>query len=502
MSLLHKADTCLNHAMSVNVGHCIPDAEGYSVSTREPSTVWPKLLAFIERPHREERSVQSFYSHTIDGHSTTLSSVVRDGKRYVWYHNPWGLDGDLRDGKYEIVFAPDQQTFDNVDAAQIEDIRKVLHFSDQLIPESDKIKLHGLSVMNMVNNLLKRPDKKKRDEQICAKWNLWRSQGHMKNEKLPQYHVMSIVALLKFATDSDHLIPIHPFDSMKAFGPQQDDGLDIYLQKVTRIGGACVLWSKVYMQKVKKVMNDLLKHRVAVVSEADLLDTIKNTLTRSPIGEEDDQEHTPQLALARLMDSHGGQIHWKTILSLVYDMLPEFGERPPIRTTRIVAGENPYFHAAWHVEALWKLDLVARYVEESLVQNYGSIGSGDFKPECVAGFIEVMFIVSSAETRESPGYTELVGSIATYIVKRRLHKLPEVEVFTRMVKMLIKCKQESPGDEVGTRVRQSYPLPTSTRGDQENAQFFLQKHADTYGYGVSSTSEFREDPRKKRRTNS
>ena len=405
----------------------------------------------------------------------------------------------MRSGKYEIVEAPDQQTFDNVDAAQIEDIRKVILFSDKLIFESDKIKLHGASVISMVNNLLKRPDKKKSDEQIFAKWTLWRSRGDMKNEKLPEYHVMSIVALLKFATDSDHLIPIHPFDSMKAVGPQQEDGLDIHLQKVTRSNGACVLWSKVYMKKVQKVMSDLLKQRVAVVTEADLLDTIKNTLTRSPIGEEDDQEHSPQLALARFMDSHGGQIHWKTILSLVYDMLPEFGERPPIRTTRIMAGENPYFHSAWHVEALWKLDMVTKYAARSLVQNYGSIESAHFKPECVAGFIEVMYIVSSAETRASPGYTELVGSIATYIVKRRLHTLLEVEIFISMVKMLIKCKQGGSSDEDGTRVRQSYPLPASTRGDLENAKLFVQKHADTYGYGVSSTNEFREDPRKKRR---
>lgn len=498
MSFLHKADACLNHAMSVNVGHCIPDTEGYTVATRKPSTMWPKLLAFIERPHHEERSVQSFYSHTIDGHSTTLSSVVRDGKRYVWYHNPWGFDDDLKAGKYHIVEAPDQEIFDTVDAAQIEDIRKVIHFSDKLISECKKIKLHGASVMSMVDNLQKRPDKKKSGEQISAKWMLWRSRGNLINEKLPEYHVMSIVALLKFATDSDHLIPIHPFDSMKAVGPQQEDGLDYHLHKVTRSGGACVLWSKVYMKKVEKVMSDLLKHRVAVVTEADLLDTIKNTLTRSPIGEEDDQEHSPQLALARFMDSHGGQINWKTILSLVYDMLPEFGERPPIRTTRIMAGENPYFHSAWHVEVLWKLDLVTKYVRKSFVRKYGSIESGDFKPECVAGFIEVMYIVSSAETRASPGYTELVGSIATYIVKRRLHTLLEVEIFISMVKMLIKCKQEGSGDENSTRVRQSYPLPASTRGDLENAKLFLQKHADTYGYGGSSTKSFREDSRKKR----
>lgn len=494
MSHLHRADFCLNHAMAVNVGHSIPGTDGLTVKSVGRSTTWAKLLSFLEPPSVEERSVNSFYSHAVMDHATTISSVVRDGKRYVWYHNPWGYDDDVRNGGYDWREAPDQEAYDKADAAQIEDIRNNVLLSDKHMYECYKIKLHGERLIAMLKNLEKRGDEDyRRVESIAENFNAWRyPRGDRKREQLSAFHVMSILALLKFATDSDHLVPIHPSLSMKNFGPQQEDGVDEFLEEVTRVNGACVLWSKVYMQRVDEVMTELLKKRVSVVPEALLLDTIENTLTKIHLRD------NPRLALVEYMDKCGGQKHWRTVLSVVYDMLPEFGESRPIRNARLVAGENLHFHSAWHVEALWKLDLVVRYLENVIERNYGSVENDVLKPECVAGFVEVIYIVSSAEARASPEYTELVGRIASYIVKGRLHKLYEVEHFIKIVKMLIHCKQESFEDEVGVQARQSYPLPAPTRADQDSARKFLHEHADTYGYGVS-TNGFREDTRKKRR---
>ena len=499
MSRLHKADFCVNHAMSVNMAHTIPpDSEGYTVSKVGLSTTWARLLAFLEKPDREERTVVSFYSHTIAGHSTTISSVTRDGKRYVWYHNPWGYVDDLKYGQYDRTEAPDHETYDNAMAAQIEDIRKNVLVSNKRMYESNKIKMLGYRVPYMLRNYANRGQNERfRSSSIFDKYNHWRSRGIRNGEKLPMYHVMSILALLKFATDADHLVVIHPFNSMKSIGPQRDDGIDCFVADVIGgEGGACVLWSHVYMRRVHEVMTDVLNKRVAVVREADMLDIIQNELTIIPFGKDDHHQPNPESALAKYMDAYGGQKQWKTILSVVYDLLPEFAGQRPFRTTRLLAGENLHFHSPWHVEVLWKLDLVEKYVEEDLVRTYGTVKNANFKPEIVAGFVEMLYIVSSAAAKASLEYTENIGRITSFIVKSRLHKFEGVGKFSNMIKMLIRCKQNK--YDLDERSRQSYSIPAPTRADRESTRTILQKHADTYGYGVTN-GRFREDTRKKRR---
>lgn len=487
MSHLHKADICLNHAMSVGVAHTIAGEEGFSLPTAGPSTTWTKFLGFLEPPNPQEKHVSSFYAHTVVGHATTISSVVLDGKRYVWYYNPWGSDGDREKGAFGEANIP-EESFKNAEASEIEDIQINVSAGDEPMLEADKIKLFGFRLKSMLINLKQRggEDARKSDD-IMDRWDSWLYQS------IDEYHAMSILQLLKLATDSEHLVVIHPMGSMDEIGPQSDDGVDHETKKVLSDHGACTLWSHVYMRRVHRVMTELLGKRSLLQTEAHVLDTIKNNLPRNRF----DGEKTTRLALAKHMDTFGGQKELKTILSVVYDMVPEFRERRRIRTARVKSGENPRFNSNWHVEALWKLDLVPKYVVEALQRKYTQNSDTDLKPECVAGFIEAINLVASEEAKSHPAYSEETGRIATFVFQSRLHSFLMLENFVTMLKLLISCKQEQEIDH-GENERQSYSLPDATISDRVSGKAFLQEHAEMYGYGVTG-SRVTQDTRKKRR---
>ena len=495
MSSLHKADFCVNHAMSVNVAHNIAGRDGFCRDTAGPSTTWTTFLSFLEPPGPQERYVSSFYASTIEGHSTTISSVVINRKRYVWYFNPWGYRSDTKQGGYDQINAS-AKYLESAEVAEIEDLSNNICFEE--MDEVDKIKVMGFRLKHMMTNLEKADCKSaKRAKDVLQRWETSRfPRGDKSRGRLmPQWHVMSILQLLAFATDSNHIIVIHPFESMEERGVQRSDGVNRSTHRVLGSHGACVLWSTAYIKKVKRVVTQLFENRRSVlVTEAFMRDTIKSLRL--------DGAENPQAFLATYMDQHGGQTHWKAILSAVYDTMPYSSRHRRIRKARLRAGENLLFGSTWHVEAIWKLDLVTAYVEKILCDKFGSqyeVEKHD-EPEWVAGFIEAMYIVSTAEARARSDFVTRTAQLASYVVKSELHNMYDLKSFINMLKMLLSCKQlkHRASDVVD---RQLYPLPTQTRADKASEKKYLQDHAAIYGYGATDDDgAFTEDTRKKRKS--
>lgn len=223
MSHLHKADICLNHAISVNIG-----LECYQNETSGFSKIWTQFLAFIlvERPNCHDRKVESFSCDNITGHDCSISFCVMYSRTYVWYNNPEGyvLDRDAKE--FTNINVPNQECLDEAEASEIEDIEKNLTVCNDLpMYEAEKIKVLGLRLKNMMLNFRKRGAvNANRIDGIFERLSTWRRPNE-NQPKLPQYHVMSILQLLKLATNSDHLVAVHPADSMPEVGPQTSDGM-------------------------------------------------------------------------------------------------------------------------------------------------------------------------------------------------------------------------------------------------------------------------------------
>lgn len=492
MSHLHKVDVCLNHATSVSVG-----LERYQDETSGFSDIWTQFLHFIELPTSQDRYVQSFSCDNIKGHDCSISFCVMDSRTYVWYNNPHGYVLDRDANEFTNINVPNQECLDEAEASEIEDILKNFSVCNDLpMYEAEKIKVLGLRLNHMLSNFRKRGEvSANRVDDIFERLSAWRK---LNQRNLPQYHVMSILQLLKLATNSDHLVVVHPSDSMPEVGPQTEDGIDDETWETLTKHGACSLWTKMYMQRVRIVLTEFLE-RPGEQDEAELLNIIEQVLTTDNL----DGEENEQLALAKYMDAIGAHKQWRMILSIVYDSIPD-GVTVASKSLSTRSHKKNRLHSDWHVETLWKLDLVLEYVGEALDRKHGVDGIDEWPVDvvCVAGFVEAIYAVASVEARAHPTYLEETAHIASFIVKSRLHNWNGLRVFVNMLRMLISCKhdegvQSHENDEEPER--QSYPLPVLTRADRENGKTHLQQHAKIFGYGALDGSNFIEDKRKKRR---
>lgn len=520
MTELHKADVCLNHAMSVTVGHSIPCNDSYSrdIASFGTSQMYTKLLAFLNVPKREDSNFETFLAHNISSHTTSISSLVKGGKRYVWYNNPWGYGGDVYGTKHTLDEEMDwkygklsEETRNSSYFVELSNIRRNVPASlDDPLTDPIKLKLLGRRLQVMHSML---PERRLKD--IRDRLNTWRYPNGNSNAPhqhfpgkteppLPALHVMSILQLLKLMTDSEHLVVVHPFDSMTLRGPQDGDGIDDQTKKIEKGGGACTLWSAMYMRKARRETTRLLEKRV--LRESEIMNHIKNTLTEDPF----DGEGNPRLALSKNMQEIGGQKHWKTILSTIYDMMPDIGHafNPDAgprysKRTRKRVSETSRFSSEWHGETLWKLDTIIDLVYKEVEDLYLNDTSDSFDvtphPECAAGFVEAIYVVASPEARTHPAYLEEVGRIMTFVVKSKVHSFSSLQFFVSMLKLLISCKHDESLSENIEIERQSYPLPPLTRADRESVKELLRKHAEAFGYGATGDSDFVEDKRKKPR---
>lgn len=227
-------------------------------------------------------------------------------------------------------------------------------------------------------------------------------------------------------------------------------------------------------------------------TEAALLELVTNVLTTNNLGGE---LHATQ-ALVNCMDLHGDRLEgWKTILSIVYDIIPEKADQ---QVTRFSTSTR--FNSDWHAEIMWKLRLVMHYIEKQLDTN-GTRPATDMDRvhEDIAGYIESIFIVASAEARDQPAYTETVGHIATFVEKNRWNSLLFLSKFVNMLRFLVSCKHNETIPVNNEAERRNFQLPTLTRAGRDRGQTFLKEHAALYGYGALDGSDFVEDTRKRRR---
>lgn len=525
MSQLHKADVCVNHAMSTRVAQFIPSntSGARDEPTLGPSTIYTLFLAFIEPPTND--SFESFLVSNVPGHKCSISSFTKGGKRYVWYNNPWGYGADVYGTKHSLdeemewehgnLHLETRHGYVNPD---IKHIRENLPASlKDKLGEPLKLKLQGRRLHYILERMKEKggiDEKKAKD--ILARYEKWvfpNGDKHARHQHypgrteppLPDYHAMAILQLLKLMTDSKHLVVVHPFDSMALRGPQEQDGIDEQTQKVCgEGGGACVLWSELYRRRARRETAELFQKRIF---EADLLYIIKNKLTSDHYeGEKGAREY-----LAKNMQEIGGQENWKTILSAVYDMIPELGDaiNPDAGTrysarVRTKVSESSRFGTTWHADALWKLDQIEDFLADKVDHLYSEVKNPFLFtvtpfPEFVAGFIEGIYVVASPEARAHVAYVETVGKIATFVVKNNMHTFSGVKFFVAMLKMLISCKHDESVKHNDEIERREYPIPIGTRADRESGKRLVRKHAEEYGYGATNGSEYKEDTRKRKR---
>lgn len=521
MSHLHKADVCLNHTLSLVVGHSIPGTDGCKdTNSLGLCKFYTKLLSFLEPPSQEERYFESFHTQNISAHDTSISSLVKGGKRYVWYNNPHGYGPDSygsppeflpshnleEEPYYEYIGTTTKELYV---ASQIEDIKLDVPASlEDKMNESLKLKLLGRRLHHMMANLYNRGGHyAQRYADIMRSWTLWsypngeinaphsiigsnmvsgasmatfmvRTEPH-----LPSLHVMGILQLLKLMSNSEHLVVVHPYDSMHLFGPQFGPQYDAETDEMmgdTSVG-ACVLWSALYMRKARQETAEWLENPVQ--NESEILEIIKNTLPSDPL----DGEPNKQLYLAKSMLEIGGQKEWKTILSTVYDMIP--GIEPG-------ASEGSRLKSDWHNLVLYKLSQIENFVDDTFNAMFDYELPEDYmsrlEPVCVAAFIEGIYIVSSAEVRAHPAYLDSVGRIATFVVHNELHHWYGVQFFIKMLMLLMACKHGESVTDDSARGRESYPpLPAHI----ENGKHYLKVHAIHRKYGAVNDSGYTEDPR-------
>lgn len=522
MSHLHKADVCLNHTLALVVGHSIPDNDGCAKDTPTIGLckIYTKLLSFLEPPSQEDKYFESSHVHNISGHNTSISSLVKGGKRYVWYNNSNGYGPDTygtppeflpshtleEEPLYEFIGTTTRELYVG---SQIEDIKLNVPASLQdKLTESIKLKLLGRRLHHMMANLKNRGGRHAvLHADIMRSWTLWsypngdfnaphsiigcnmigpRSKAFFigKTEPhLPVLHIMGILQLLKLMSNSEHLVVVHPYDSMHLFGPQYGSSTDAETDEMmegTSIG-ACVLWSALYMRKARQETAEWLENPVQ--NESEILEIIKNTLPSDPL----DGEPNKQLYLAKSMQEVGGQKEWKTILSAVYDMIP--GIEPG-------ASEGSRLKTSWHNLVLYKLDQIETFVDGKFFEMFGYDLPEDtmtrLEPVCVAAFIEGIYIVSSAEARTHPTYLEYVGRIAAFVVENHMNNFHNVQFFIKMLKLLMACKHDESVTDDSARGRERYQ-PLSAHG--ESGKEYLKNHAVPFKYGAVNDSGFTEDPR-------
>ena len=450
MSTLHPREKCVNNIISFTEQYVTPELFELRIQSdlSKQCTIWTKFLEYLKPPKQDEVGVHVYPSPYIDGHATSLCDFVKGGKRYVWYHNPWGFSPDRR-----YVLDPE-----DIDDHEIEIIFS--HFRRTSVednPDMEFLGRHLNPTTKLYINCMRLQILQKRDfeHKIRDKVTAW--QG--KNDRhVNSFHIMSALYTLKCLTNnSDHLEVIHPQDSMLPIGPQTSDGLSPLFQEHSFIPtvseiGACTLWTSLYNAKVLSTIGDDLRKRRNI---SYILETIRKRLTNNFL----DGEKTVRLALAKFTSNDSrGYIEQdrkqvlKEVYTFVYQLIPRNDDSRLQEVGTRMKSKNPLW-TSWHRKVFREIDNILNKVVDKTISDFNKdprILKDGLNTFVSAGFLEIFRILAERKGQiyMSVPMTKLILTMVNKINKLGLNSYRRLCSFASGVTALILCKHEEEKDFV------------------------------------------------------
>lgn len=480
MSQLNKTDVCVNHALGIHYGALseayrvfVKESESFRKTNKNKSFLWNKFLGYLAVPHIDDAEVESFPCDNIVRHSCSISSFTKHGKRYVWYNNPWGHHRDILGqddppikDKWLVPFQGNT----------VHDIRNEIVFDDEeYLFEQQLIYLCGARVRQIVDNDLAANTESVHTivPRVLAWLDKWLEDGA---ECDRERHVMTTLYLLKELTNSDHLVVIHPTESMSKTGPQSCDGVETITDAILHKSyGACAHWTIGYIDKVRTTIGadigtqNQLSHFEEIV---------KNTLKKYVICD-------THLAIANLemvnTSDHTDRNELRYILSSIYDMIP--ANDGSVYATRF--HEKSPYNSSWYQEILWKLNIM-------LDKTNNLLQTGEYHKQLIiaSGYIEVVNIMTIVYGREhetvNENYIEVVARLVGFVhddTKMNMFSQKGLLRFQDIMILMVTCKHNrvAKPNEISPK---QYSALHFTRQSKEFPSQAFNFHWFTYGYGV------------------
>lgn len=303
------------------------------------SRSFDKLLSYLEPPMGNDHLVETFFAANVQQHATTIASFVKDSKRYVWYNNPWGLNGDLK-------YHQDQEAvewWEDFKDNSVQDLKRQNLTVPKVGTETYSYNYSELYFLNAhrVTQFIEYSISADQRREVMSKFHSWN-----KPVRIPAVHPMSVMYFLKMLFKADHLIILHPSDTMPLRGPQNGDGVDKDLPSVGSFG-ACSLWASMYVAKVHEVIGVRLGNTRRDVNT--LLHHVKTTLASKSLHGEIESDWEKRSVIARAVDD--GEYSFKALLALVYDVIPEKNMMDNLRKRK-----RSHLFTSWHDRVFRKLD--------------------------------------------------------------------------------------------------------------------------------------------------
>lgn len=481
---MNKADVCINHAIGTKYGSTGVNIKRYFckmalIPNGKNSRSFDKLLSYLELPTDNDDRVETFFGANIQGHATTIASFVKDSKRYVWYNNPWGFNSDLE-------YHQDQEGLEWSDYFKDDSVYD-LKRQNLTVPKagtetysSNYSKLYFLNA----HRVFQFTDHSNADKQREAirKFQIWNK------PRIPYVHPMSVMYYLKILFSADHLIVLHPRDTMSLSGPQVGDGVDKDLQNIGHYG-ACSLWSSMYAAKVHDVIGATIDESSDVRT---LLRHVKTTLASKSLHGNVENDWEKRSAIARGVFDRDYSM--SALLALVYDVIPEKNIMENLRKRK-----RTNLSTGWHDKVFRKLDTMLVIEEREYKKMHGEKEYSDmyevmkrdrFKVNTeeedmiIAGFIETLAIVSNEdETNSGLTYLDKTGHVAAFVARNRIGFLTDLRDFVDATKFLISCKHnDDPENGASRRVYDSL-LPTRLVKERHD-RILRDTHPKLFGYSL------------------
>ena len=489
---MNKADVCINHTIAHSYGSH-NDWGQHFVRNMIPrpginSLSFEKLLSYLDPPADDDKSVESFFAANIQRHGTSIHSFVKDSKRYVWYNNPWGFNGDKKYHNY----SPWPRDFYQVgiDDSSVNDLKRrglkiPLHLK---LTYAEVFKMNALRVLEQAEFM---------DGEfgygLIDKFRSWDKLKRGDSKSIGHSHPMGVLYFLKLIFHADHLEVLHPSETMPAIGPQnRGEGLDDDVPCSAQ-HGACALWTSMYVEKVR----DIIGSRVSNARAETLVHLVKTSLTKNSLFGSYKDATSLRFMMARGVDDR--EYSMKALMSLVYDVIPEkefiLGSHPNTRKRKLSSVST-----GWHSNVFRKLGRLVEILEREH-KTHGKVeddGTGvtmtkkflkadtKYEDKIIAGFIETLAIVSGEdETNKGLTYLDKTGFIAAFVVHNRMGDLGYLQLFVDAAKFLISCKHNDDPENADTP-RAEYSGRAPTRSARERHDRILRDtHSELFKYNLA-----------------
>lgn len=333
--IVDGSDVCVGHAMSLVDGDTMNYILSSSLTKNSPlkflmdfiQTDTPGEPIPVSMTHTRtqiqsegtpnDRLSGSIFVKNINGHSTRIHIVKTFSKTYIWYHNPWGFEQDfsrITESSEELNTTRGNEPWFHLMGSSPDFYDYGVTIDDD--PE-DEFLLYGKNVTEFygkdtISVLYK--------DELTA-WENWTEMTHQHGVYIPEFHIMSVLSLLKNVNHKHHIEIIHPYHSMLRHGPQtlfacQGIGkLNRFIRTNVDVG-SCVVWDELYTIHAnhllgKSILNNTVDNDLPVI-------VTQKLLVDPLLGEKDERRLIGKLVFLLSPDRQ-----LKTMLSLMFSLIPK-----------------------------------------------------------------------------------------------------------------------------------------------------------------------------------